>query len=266
MFCTQCGNKLKEDAAFCTNCGAPRKAKPAAEEPKVVKTEEPKIVKTEAPKIAETETPKMFSGFSVAGSLSDEEPEVRRVPAKAPEAAKVQPVEAPAPKVIYSAPAPKAAEPAPRPVESTPRPAAPAPRAAEPAPRPAAPAPRPTAPRPAVPADPVATDWNNSFFDGGLLGLIGVNLVVSLVSLITFGLAWPALTCFRLRWIYKHTCIGGYRLRFTGKGIQLFGKFWLWVLLSIVTLTIYTWWVPIKYKQWETKHVVIDSMIPQARR
>lgn len=75
---------------------------------------------------------------------------------------------------------------------------------------------------------PVAnTNWTNSYFDGGLLGLIGVNLAVAFGSFITLGLAWPALWCFRLRWVYKHTVVGGYRLKFTGRGGQLFGKYLL---------------------------------------
>ena len=109
------------------------------------------------------------------------------------------------------------------------------------------------------------TSWTNSYFDGGLLGLIGVNLAVAFVSFITLGLAWPALWCFRLRWVYKHTVVGGYRLKFTGRGGQLFGKYLLWVLLTVVTFTIYAWWLPIKYKKWEVSHIEIDSMIPNNR-
>lgn len=106
-----------------------------------------------------------------------------------------------------------------------------------------------------------STNWSNSYFDGGLMGLIGINLVVALFSLITLGLAWPMLCCFRLKWVYRHTVIGGYRLKFNGSGLQLFGKFILWVFLTIVTATIYVWWLPIKYKKWEISHVEIDSMI-----
>ena len=112
---------------------------------------------------------------------------------------------------------------------------------------------------------PINTNWANSYFDGGLLGLIGVNFAVAFVSFITLGLAWPALRCFRLRWVYKHTVVGGYRLKFNGKGGQLFGKYLLWILLTIVTATIYAWWLPIKYKKWEVSHIEIDSMIPDNR-
>lgn len=106
------------------------------------------------------------------------------------------------------------------------------------------------------------TDWKNSYFDGGLLGLIGVNLASFFLSLITIGLAWPAIYCYKMRWIYRHTVVGGYRLKFNGKGSQLFGKFIVWMLLTIVTATIYAWWLPIKIRKWETKHIEIDSMVP----
>lgn len=98
-----------------------------------------------------------------------------------------------------------------------------------------------------------------SYFDGGLLGMIGVSLVVAFVSFITLGFAWPAMWCYRLRWVYRHTVIGGRRLKFTGKGIQLFGKYLLWVFLSVITFTIYSWWIPIKYKKWEIGHVEFDA-------
>lgn len=97
-----------------------------------------------------------------------------------------------------------------------------------------------------------------SYFDGGLWGLIGVNIVTWFVSIITFGLAWPALWCYNKRWYYKHTCINGYRLKFTGTGWQLFGKHILWTFLTIITLGIYGFWRGIKLTQWEISHVEID--------
>ena len=109
-------------------------------------------------------------------------------------------------------------------------------------------------------AEQPMTDWSNSYFDGKVIGLIGVNLGVFFGSLFSLGFAWPALWCFYLRWIYKHTVVGGYRLKFTGKGIQLFGKYLLWVFLSIITVGIFDLWLPIKYEKWKTSHVVIDKI------
>ena len=100
-----------------------------------------------------------------------------------------------------------------------------------------------------------------SRFEGRLIALIGINVLSFLVCIITIGLAYPAMYCFKKRWIYSNTIINGYRLKFTGKGIQLFGKFLLWTLLGIITFGIFTFWWPIKYQQWETKHVEIESIV-----
>ena len=100
-----------------------------------------------------------------------------------------------------------------------------------------------------------------SRFEGRLIALIGITLLTGLVTTITLGLAYPAMYCFKKRWQYANTIINGYRMKFTGTGMQLFGKSIVWVLLSVVTLGIYSLWLPIKYQQWEVKHVEIDSII-----
>lgn len=41
---------------------------------------------------------------------------------------------------------------------------------------------------------------------------------------------------------------------FDGKAIQLFGSWIKWFLLTIITLGIYRFWLPIKLRQWKTKH------------
>lgn len=99
---------------------------------------------------------------------------------------------------------------------------------------------------------------NQSYFDGKLIALIGINLLTALVTTITLGLAYPAMYCFKKRWIYASTVVSGYRLKFTGTGGQLFGKYILWTFLGIITLGIYTLWWPINYQKWEKKHVEID--------
>ena len=101
----------------------------------------------------------------------------------------------------------------------------------------------------------------SSYFDGKLIALIGINLLTILVTTITLGFAYPAMYCFKKRWIYASTVVNGLRLKFTGKGRQLFGKYILWTFLGFITLGIYTFWWPIKYQQWEIKHVEIDSKV-----
>ena len=93
-----------------------------------------------------------------------------------------------------------------------------------------------------------------SFFDGGLLQLIGWRLLGFFITLITIGICAPWAFCMVYRWEAKHTVINGRRLVFDGKAIQLWGKWLLWLLLTLITLGIYGLWVGIKVKKWKIKH------------
>ena len=93
-----------------------------------------------------------------------------------------------------------------------------------------------------------------SQFTGGLLGLIGINLLQALMIGLSFGLGTPWAICMKERWMAGHTIIDGKRLTFDGTGSQLFGNYIKWFLLTILTLGIYGFWLDIKMKQWITKH------------
>ena len=93
-----------------------------------------------------------------------------------------------------------------------------------------------------------------SQFTGGLLGLIGINLLQVLMIGLSLGLGTPWAICMKERWMARHTIIDGKRLTFDGTGSQLFGNYIKWFLLTILTLGIYGFWLDIKMKQWITKH------------
>lgn len=93
-----------------------------------------------------------------------------------------------------------------------------------------------------------------SKFTGGLLGLIGINLLQMLITTISFGLAAPWAVCIKEKWIASHTIIDGKQLVFDGTGGQLFLNYLKWWLLTIVTLGIYGLWLSIKMKQWVVMH------------
>ena len=97
-------------------------------------------------------------------------------------------------------------------------------------------------------------DFSQSRFTGGLLGLVGINILQWLLTLVTFGIGTPWALCLKEKWMAEHTVIDGRRLRFDGTGSQLFGKFIVWALLTVVTLGIYGFWMDIKMKQWVVKH------------
>lgn len=93
-----------------------------------------------------------------------------------------------------------------------------------------------------------------SYFDGGLLQLIGWRILGSLVTIFTLGICFPWAFTMIYSWETKHTVIEGRRLKFNGTAISLFGQWIKWLLLTIITLGIYGFWVSIALKKWKTKH------------
>ena len=99
-----------------------------------------------------------------------------------------------------------------------------------------------------------------SYFDGSVLGDFGTSLVAVLLTLFTLGIAYPWALVYRLKWVVSHEVIEGKRLRFDGTGMQLFGNWIKWWLLSIITLGIFgIFFLPVRVKQWESKHTFFVS-------
>lgn len=93
-----------------------------------------------------------------------------------------------------------------------------------------------------------------SYFDGGLLQLIGWRILGTLITTVTLGICFPWAFCMIYSWEAKHTVINGKRLKFDGKAIQLFGNWIKWLLLTIITLGIYSLWLGISFRKWKIKH------------
>lgn len=93
-----------------------------------------------------------------------------------------------------------------------------------------------------------------SKFTGGLLGMIGIGFLQVIIIVCTLGLGAPWAICLKESWYVKHTIVDGRQLTFDGTGGQLFGNYIKWLLLTIITLGIYSLWLSIKMKQWVTKH------------
>jgi len=94
----------------------------------------------------------------------------------------------------------------------------------------------------------------DSFFDGGLLSLIGIRLCGILMTIFTLGILYPWAICLSYGWKINHTVIEGRRLHFSGSAIGLFGNWIKWLLLSIITFGIYSFWVQIKLENWKAKN------------
>ena len=96
-----------------------------------------------------------------------------------------------------------------------------------------------------------------SYFDGKILGIIGVNIFTYLVSLLSLGLLFPFAVCYKYKWIANHTIINKKRIVFNGKSVSLIGHYLLWYLLTIVTFGIYGIWFPMKVYSWKIKNTHI---------
>ena len=81
-----------------------------------------------------------------------------------------------------------------------------------------------------------------------------------LLNIISFGLLFTFTTCFKLKWINRHSIINRKKLAFTGGALGLFGKYLLWVFLTIITFGIYGLWLPIKMLKWQTKNTHIKAV------
>ena len=95
---------------------------------------------------------------------------------------------------------------------------------------------------------------NLSSWDGHLIQRIGWSILGTLVTACTLGICYPFAVCWMEAWHCKHLVVDGKRLHFDGNGAQLIGKWICWVLLSIITLSIYVWFIPMKIEKWKAKH------------
>ena len=54
-----------------------------------------------------------------------------------------------------------------------------------------------------------------SKFDGGLLGLIGINILASLITVASIGIAYPWAVCLKEEWIASQAKQSAVKLRFS---------------------------------------------------
>lgn len=102
--------------------------------------------------------------------------------------------------------------------------------------------------------EPLQQTHRESVFTGNMFGWLGINLATYVISFITFGLAFPWLFCWNQTWYTEHTYINGRQLHFNGTGMQFFGNWIKWLLLTLITLGIYWLWIPVNIEKWATKH------------
>ncbi len=97
-----------------------------------------------------------------------------------------------------------------------------------------------------------------SYFDGDVGGYFGIVVLSVLAALVPFvGPAWSSIIT--TRWFVNHTVLNSHRVHFTGGVGDLFVKYLIWGLLSIITLGIYALFVPVKYIRWETENYALEN-------
>lgn len=98
-----------------------------------------------------------------------------------------------------------------------------------------------------------------SEFTADLEGKVGLYVIQSVLTTITFGLYYPWAICRAYRWDLNHQYISGHKLAFDGRGGQLFGHRFLWGLLTLITIGIFGIFAPKKEQQWVAKHLAFKS-------
>ncbi len=102
-------------------------------------------------------------------------------------------------------------------------------------------------------------DLTGSKFTAGFLETLAARIVMGLLIFFTLFIGTPWAICYWQRWKAEHTIVCGEELRFIGKGTALCGKLIKWFLLSVITLGIYAFIVPLKVKKWTVAHTVFKS-------
>lgn len=90
----------------------------------------------------------------------------------------------------------------------------------------------------------------DSYFDGGLLELIGWRFLAFLITCVTLGIAYPWAKCMLYNYQFKHTVYNGKRLKFEGTGGDLFVNMFKWAFFTLITCGIYSFFIPVSKTKW----------------
>jgi uncharacterized membrane protein YjgN (DUF898 family) len=87
-------------------------------------------------------------------------------------------------------------------------------------------------------------------FCGGAGTYVGTAVLAFLITVCTLGICYPFALVLRERWRATHCYIDGRQLVFNGSAWALFGLWWKWLFLIIITLGIYGFWVGPRIARW----------------
>ena len=106
-----------------------------------------------------------------------------------------------------------------------------------------------------------------SEFKGGALANLFLSFFVVLFSLATLGLLYPVLMCAYMRWETNRVYMNGRKLEFDGHAAQLYGKFLLWLFLSLITFGIYLFLrMPLNLQRWKISHTHVAGYVVDGKK
>jgi len=99
-------------------------------------------------------------------------------------------------------------------------------------------------------------------FTGGAGSYVVARLLASLVTMVSFGIAYPFALVLLERWRCDHSLVDGRPLKFNGTGMSLFGNWLKWLLLCFVTVGIYSFWVMPRVQKWVWENTSFAPVYP----
>ena len=102
-----------------------------------------------------------------------------------------------------------------------------------------------------------------STFTGGAFMNAVIDWTSALVSILTLGICYPFMACWKLKWKASHTFIDGRQQAFDGNGGQFMGRYMLLLFLSVITLGIYyILCAKVAIEKWRTLHTHFADEAP----
>lgn len=96
-------------------------------------------------------------------------------------------------------------------------------------------------------------------FKGGAAEYLGVGILAAILTICTFGLAFPWAYIMLIRYDTENIVVDGKRLTFTGSGFGLIGNWIKWWFFCLITLGIYSFWVYPNLQKWRWSNTVFEA-------
>ncbi len=98
-----------------------------------------------------------------------------------------------------------------------------------------------------------------SYFDGGLVGFIVLQITNLFITLLSIGIAYPYVIARSFKWEVEHTVINGKRLKFNGTGRSLVW-FWIkWAFILLITVGFALPWYFLSVMDWKVRNTSIEE-------